>query len=252
MATQWRASLTPYHKKEGLSYLIGKLERYAKKLNKQGVALAVESIANQIADDTAQTYSSAQYDGRVDVRVSHYTSPSGGSMPRSDKEVVVEARPVSGQVNIVGKHHFTYQRITGYSHRIGYDVLQADVYTTWCVEVKGQLGSFLEFGTGDKYRETGYSYRFASTYIRSLTAKHFVGENGQDTWVYKGEQGKNPATLHNTVHNSKGQPREGYYYSQGNYPTRGLYNAVRKFKRSPSNVRNVLSRAYYEFMKTIY
>ena len=234
MANKWNCSLTPYHKKEGISYLIRKLNRYARNVSKNYCALAVESMAKQIANDTAEAYQQASYDGKINVRVRHFTSPSGGGMA-GDKEVIVEARPVKGQRLI----------------KDAQGRLVADVYTTWCVEVKGQLGSFLEFGTGDKYREVGYAYRFASTYIQHNN-KHFKGLGGLDTWVYKGEAGTNPATPNNQVHKKNGDIREGYYYSQGNYPTRGLYNAVRKFKRSPSNVRNVLSRAYYEFMKTIY
>lgn len=237
MATNhWNVSLTPYHKKEGINYLITKLNRYARNLNQETMAMAVEYIAKDIARQTANAYREANYDGYIDIRNAYKGTPFGGFgafgtatlKNTSSRTVVVYAQPDK-------------------KGAVGNNVI---FYTKWHVVVEGQLGSFLEFGTGDKYRSgSGYAYRYASTYMRSNQAKHFTGNNGLDTWVYKGEAGTRPATPNNQVLNRKGEPREGYYYSQGNYPTRGLYNAVRRYKRSPSNVRNIVKTIYYKHLK---
>lgn len=220
------ATLTPYHKKEGLSYLIKKLDRYARNFSGEAVAMGVETVARDIANDTYATYKSASYDGSINIRRYGQTSMHPfGNVSFDNNAVTVLLRP--------------------HAQPVGNNVI---FYKVWAVEVVGQLGAFLEFGTGDKYNGSGYASRYAGTYMRH--GQHFIGKNGLDTWVYKGEAGINPATPNNQVHKKNGEAREGYYYSQGNYPTRGLYNAVRKVRRSPRNVREAFRNAYYKWLRT--
>lgn len=234
---RWNCSLTPYHKKESVTYLIKKINSYKKSLAQANApAMLCEHVARTIAKDTYDTYKTAKYDGSLVVRLGGNTTPrSGGGGAYQDRYALFDSGNATKTV-------WVYSSPIG--GRVIYEPSGVYLYTKWAVTVTG-LGAFLEFGTGDKFSGGGYARIFntLSLYYRSPSAVHFVSKyNGLDTWVYKGEVGTNPATRHNQVYDRQGNPRVGYYYSQGNYPTRGLYNAVRKFRRSPTNLRDIINK----------
>lgn len=129
-----------------------------------------------------------------------------------------------------------------YKEKVGEYVANYSTFK-WAVITNGTLPIFLEFGSGDRYSSGGYSDEVEvgkGTFSANPQA-HFISKEGLDTWVYKGEQGKNPYP-DGQPKDSKGRIREGYYYSSGNEPTRALYYAVQETKQE---FKTIVAKAHW-------
>lgn len=197
------------------------------------IAGFVYEIAKYIRREASKIYKSAQYSGKKDYR------ELNGIVRASDN-----ARPVWG-------YEYKFQQVEGlYWFERTKVKVDRGIYLDYVVEFKGHLPMMLEFGTGDRYFPSGYSSKMSQGYdvgtgtFTNNPEIHFTGKNGLDTWVYKGEQGDNPY-FDGIPLDSKGNPRNGYYYSQGNYPSYGLFKAVKMAKRNVNEIVSTVNWNYW-------
>lgn len=189
------------------------------------------NICDGIGKETALGYKKAKYNGTKRVRYVQDRSviASGtdevfvgfSGVKGTDTYININVKPLGG-----GKGH-REKSATGY--------LAYDIY------VSGQLGWFLEFGSGDRFTSSVYGSKAHAlnwTYNPSNREYHFISEiTGLETWVYQGEIGNNYYVEDgNDDHRTPSMIAKNKYYSAGNEPSRALYKAVRHYLNNKERV----------------
>lgn len=206
--------------------------------NRATLADKIYKTAYAILSNAIKEFKSAQYNGKKDFGhfVGAKTGIKGYGVEQVDTQYGHEWRNVEKRLHIAPSEDVVWIEREKTKFILNYG-LTYDVYFT------GDIFMLLEFGSGDRYFPSGYSSKMAySVGTGSFTNApelHFTGQNGLDTWVYKGEQGTNPYPDGIPL-NKRGEQRHGYYYSQGNYPCYAIYKAVKYAKR---NYRAITSTA---------